>query len=86
MSARRADAVGEGLDSASAHALDSLRFAYDHPEVADSLKKAAELDALLSARIESAMNQQEEQPEEKVCWLKRLFTCKKKEARKQDEL
>ena len=86
MSARRADAVGEGLDSASAHALDSLRFAYDHPEEADSLKKAAELDALLNARIESAMNQQEEQPQEKVCWLKRLFTCKKKEARKQDEL
>ena len=77
---------GESLDSASVHALDSLRFAYDHPEKADSLKQAAALDSLLNARIQDAMQTPQAEPEpKKECWLKRLFKCKKKEALKEDE-
>lgn len=86
--AGQADVSAGSLDEASVRQLDSLRYAYEHPEQADSLRKAQALDSLLNARIDEQMQQmsQTQEPEEKTCWLKRLFTCRKKEqARKEEE-
>ena len=71
----------EQLDASQAGQLDSLRYAYDHPE------ESQPVDSLLNARIDAVMDSmRSDQPEKKECWLRRLFRCKKKDAAlKEDE-
>ena len=73
-------ASGESLDGDRQSQIDSLRNAYEHPQEAGQ-----PLDSLLNAKIDSIVGSVAPEPQKKECWLKRLFTCKKKEAIKEDE-